>query len=133
MVGLCRNKVKISYRLYIGETEIIDEYGNATGEYAPQYSELKTAWLSITPNKGTSEMQFFGNQLDYDRTMTTSDTSLDIDEQSVLWLDGADTSKGYNFIVLRVAKSLNAIQYAIKQVDVNAVQSLESGGVTNAE
>ena len=39
MRTLLRNKSTFYYASYIGETEIIDEYGNATGEYAVSYSD----------------------------------------------------------------------------------------------
>ena len=34
-----RNKTSFYYALYTGQTEIIDEYGNATGQYSVQYSD----------------------------------------------------------------------------------------------
>lgn len=119
MRDLARNKQAIFYKPFTGTEELIDEYGNVTGSFKPTYGNLKSLRLSISANKGDTATQQFGNVLDYDRTMSTSDTSCGIDENSILWLDGADTSKPHNFIVKKVAKSLNAIQYAIKQVMVS--------------
>ena len=78
----------VRYLDFQGEEEIVDEYGNATGSYVPIYSELKSAMLCVSPNQGSSDVQQFGTLEDYDRTMTTSDAACEIDENSVLWIDG---------------------------------------------
>lgn len=119
MRNLRRNCQPVFYRLYTGEQEIIDEYGNATGTYVPQYGELKSAMLCVSPNKGASETEQFGSLEDYDRTMTTSDTRVDIDENAILWVDNADTDKPHNAIVKRRAPWFNSIQYAIQMVKVS--------------
>lgn len=119
MRSLLRNQQPVFFKLYQGEEEIIDEYGNPTGSYVPVYSELKSALLCVSPNKGSSEVEQFGSLEDYDRTMTTSDVRCAIDENSILWVDNADTSGPYNYIVKRRAPWKNSIQYAIRQVEVS--------------
>lgn len=120
MRDLRRNTYLVGYKLYEGQTEIIDEYGNATGSFIPQYSNLQTARLSVSPNKGTAESEMFGTLEEYDRTMVTSDTACPIDEKAVLWLDGADTSGPHNYIVQKRAPWKNSIAFAIKRVEVSA-------------
>lgn len=119
MRSLLRNQQPVFFKLYEGEEEIIDEYGNPTGSFLPVYSSLKSAMLCVSPNKGNSEVQQFGSLEDYDRTMTTADTTVAIDENSVLWVDGADTSGPYNYIVKRRAPWKNSVQFAIQQVKVS--------------
>lgn len=118
MRNLRRNQTAIYYKNYIGEDEIIDEYGNATGSFEKKYGGLKKIDISVSGNIGTSEYQTFGKNLDYDRTLSTSDMSCDIDENSILWLDGADTGKPHNYIVKKRSPTINQIQFAIKQVNV---------------
>ena len=118
MRSLRRNQQPVFYKLYEGDVEIIDQYGNPTGSFVPQYSELMSALLCVSPNKGNSEMQMFGTIEDYDRTMTTADTRIKIDENSILWLDGADTRGPYNAIVTRRAPWKNSVSFAIKTVKV---------------
>ena len=125
MRSLLRNQQPVFFKLYEGEQEIIDEWGNPTGSYAPSYSELKSAMLCVSPNKGNSEVEQFGSNEDYDRTATTADTLCEIDENSVLWVDGADTDGPYNYIVKRRAPWKNSIQYAIKQVTVSEYKARE--------
>lgn len=136
MRGLRINQQPVFYKLYEGEKEIIDMYGNPTGSYIPVYSDLKSAMLCVSPNKGSSEVEQFGSLEDYDRTMTTADTECQIDEDAVLWIDGADTDGPWNAIVKLKAPWKNSIQYAIKTVTVSqyeaqqaAYQAARSGDV----
>ena len=119
MRSLLRNQQPVFFKLYKGEEEIVDEYGNPTGSFLPVYSSLKSAMLCVSPNKGNSEVQQFGSLEDYDRTMTTADTKVAIDENSVLWVDGANTEGPYNYIVKRRAPWKNSVQFAIQQVKVS--------------
>ena len=82
MRSLLRNQQPVFYKLFEGEKEIIDQYGNSTGSYAPVYGELKSAMLSVSPNKGSTEVEQFGTLLNYDRTMTTADINVPIDENT---------------------------------------------------
>ena len=118
MLNLMRNLFPVNYKMYLGETEIIDDYGNKTGSFTPTYSDLRTVYLSVSPNKGSAESEMFGTLEDYDRTMTTADTSCEIDEDSILWLDGADTQKAHNYIVKRRSTWKNSVSFAIKKVDL---------------
>lgn len=119
MRSLLRNQQPVFFKLYEGEEEITDEYGNPSGSFLPIYSSLKSAMLCVSPNKGNSEVQQFGSLEDYDRTMTTADTKIAIDENAVLWVDGADTNGPYNYIVKRRAPWKNSVQFAIQQVKVS--------------
>ena len=119
MMNLARNTFPVWYKMYQGKEELVDEYGNKLGDYSSIYGELQMARLSISPNKGMSETEMFGSLDDYDRTMTTADTSCPIDENSILWLDGKDTSEPHNYIVKKRAPWKNSIAYAIKKVKVS--------------
>lgn len=112
MRDLRRNQVRITYRLYLGNEEIIDEYGNSTGQYTPLFGEEQLLFLSVSANKGDYSEQMFGDVLDYDRTMLISDPDCPIDENSRVTIDGQ------TYVVKAVARSLNAAQYAIKRIEV---------------
>ena len=113
----------VFYRLYEGQEEIVDQYGNSTGQFVPKYSDLKSAMMCVSPNKGTSETEQFGSFEDYDRTVTTVDSALDINEDAVLWIDGADTDGPWNYVVKAVARWFNSLQLAIAQVKVSPAQA----------
>lgn len=123
MRSLLRNQQPVFYKLYEGQEEIVDQYGNPTGSFIPLYSELKSAMLCVSPNKGNSEVEQFGSFEDYDRTMTTADANCPIDENAVLWVDGADTDGPWNYIVKMVGRWKNSAQYAIKKVKVSEYQA----------
>lgn len=122
MRNLRANLEPVFYKLYLGEEEILDQYDNSTGLYLPTYSKLKSTMLCVSPNKGSTEVYQFGTLLDYDKTMTTADTTCEIDEDDILWIDGADTDGPYNAIVKKKAKWKNSVQYAIKRVTVSEYQ-----------
>lgn len=126
MRNLMRNTQPVFYRLYEGQEEIQDEYGNSTGSYIPIYGPLKCAMLSVSPNVGTAETDQFGTITAYDRTMTTADTSLEIDEDDVLWVDGADTDGPWNYIVKKRALWKNSISFAIQEVTVSQYQDYQN-------
>jgi len=119
MRSLLRNQQPVFFRNYEGEEEIIDEHGNLTGSFVSKYSELKSAMLTVSPNKGNSEVEMFGSLEDYDRTANTADTSVEIDENSILWVDNADTNGPHNYIVKRRAPWKNSVSFAIKKVEVS--------------
>lgn len=112
MRDLKRNQVPITYRLYLGNEEIIDEWGNSTGQYTPLFGEEQSLFLSVSANKGDYSEQMFGNVLDYDRTMLISDPNCPIDENTRVTIDGQ------TYVVKAVARSLNVSQYAIKRIEV---------------
>ena len=120
MRSLLRNQQPVFFRLYEGEEEIVDQYGNSTGSYVPVYGELMSAMMCVSPNKGTAESEQFGTLLEYDRTMTTSDTRVKIDENAVLWVDNADTNGPWNYVVKKRAPWKNSVQFAISQVAIGA-------------
>lgn len=119
MRNLRRNLSTVFFKLYEGQGEIVDGWGNLTGSPVNKYGELQTARLCVSPNKGSSEAEMFGSLEDYDRTMTTADTACPIDENAILWLDGADTAGPHNYIVKKRAAWKNSVAYAVKKVTVS--------------
>lgn len=113
MRDLKRNQVKISYKNLVDKKEITDEYGNATGSYERIYSDVKELYISVSANRGDVEVQGFGAQLDYDRTLITSDMGCEINENSIIYIGGE------TYTVKARAVSLNQIQIAIKREEIN--------------
>lgn len=113
MRDLKRNQTKISYKNFLGKKEIIDGDGYATGSFKRIYSTPKTIYISVSANKGNAEVQGFGTQLDYDRTLITADMSCGINENSIVYIDG-DTYK-----VIKRADSLNQVQIALRKEEID--------------
>lgn len=123
MRSLRRNQQVVFYKNYEGLEEIYQN-GYPTGNFTPKYSDLKSAMLCVSPNKGASETEQFGSIENYDRTITTADTSIDIDEDTVLWVDGQDTDGPWNYIVKGVSRWKNSLQFAIAKVDVTEAEKV---------
>lgn len=121
MRNIERNKSDYYYSLLEKETPHTDEYGNEDGTFENVYSTPVKARANISSASGYAQAEQFGTAIQYDKVIVTDDMSCPIDENSVLWLDTIpeDSSTPYNYIVKRVAKSLNAISYAITRVDVS--------------
>ena len=119
MQNLARNTVTVWFRAYVGQTEIEDESGYKTGSFTPAYGPLQSAQLMVSPNKGDATLEVFGTLLDYDRTMVTADITCPIDEQTILWLDGASTEGPYTHYVKKKAPWKNSLAFAVKQVEVS--------------
>lgn len=121
-----RNQTAFWYRLYNPSPEpLIDEYGNETGEYAVSYLEPVQCNGNVSPAKGEVQLAQFGNLENYDKVIVTADMNCPIDENSVLYvgIEPVQSESGewsaHNYIVRRVAKSLNQIAIAISEVDVS--------------
>lgn len=118
MQNLARNCFTVWYKLYQGEQEIIDENGYKTGTVGPVYGPLQSAQMMVSPNRGDASLELFGTLLDYDRVVSTADTTCPINEHTVLWLDVASTDGPYTHYVKQRAPWKNSLVFAVKQVEV---------------
>ena len=119
--------------------EIVDEYGNLTGQYIVLYNEPVSFEANISPATGQSNTEQFGNLENYDKVIVIDDLNCSIDESSVLFIDKepeftdvttytptAITTTAeivsvplYDYTVGRRAASINSISLAIRKVTVS--------------
>lgn len=136
---LKRNQRPFYYCLYKEEIPILDDYGNETGQTIVVYDEAVEMMANISQATGQSNTEQFGNLENYDKVIVTDDLNCPIDENSVLFIDKepeykeADYNEAtaitfvestvqvpvYDYIVRRVAKSLNSISIAVSKVKVS--------------
>lgn len=78
---------------------------------------------NVSPASGQSQIETFGNLEAYDKIILTDDLHCPIDENTVLFIDHEPDATGENFdyVVKRIAKSLNFIAYAVSKVKVTAL------------
>lgn len=134
MKCMSRNKIKFFYALYESKTPIVDEYGNATGEYDIQRGKPTEFHANISAAKGETQTRQFGENESYDKVIVMDNSAPPIDEYAVLWVDRAPqldedgnlavNAKGaiitpHDYIVKKVAKSLNVVSLAISKVSVS--------------
>lgn len=122
---MVRNKATFYYALYTGQTELIDEYGNATGQYSVTYGNPIKALGNVSAAQGEMQTRQFGERESYDKVIVLDDVNTPIDEYSILWVDtlpllngDGSTDTPHNYVVKKVAKSLNSVTIAISKVSV---------------
>lgn len=114
---LRRNKRQIYYALFDRKEEIVDEYGNNTGEFRLIYSEPVGTVLNVSAARGESYTRQFGDLENYDKVIVANLGS-PIVETTVIWVDSLDTTQPYDYVVRKVATSLNNKLIAISKVSV---------------
>ena len=121
---MTRNKVTFYYALHSGQTEIFDEYGNATGQYSVTYGTPTKALGNVSAAQGEMQTRQFGDSESYDKVIVLDDVNAPIDEYSILWVDnlpdmiGDTTQTPHDYVVKKVARSLNSVSIAISKVRV---------------
>lgn len=131
---LLRNMRDFHFALYTGKNEIKDEYGNNTGEYEVTYSNLTKCKGNISAAQGEVQSRQFGDSESYDKVIVLDNTNIPIDEYSILWVDttplvdidcrlvlndDGEVITPHDYIVKKVARSLNSISIAISKVRVH--------------
>jgi len=130
---MVRNKSYFYYALYDCQTELTDEYGNATGQYDISYADPVKTLGNVSAAQGEIQSRQFGDSETYDKVIVLDNPSTPIDEYSILWVDTvpeltedghlALDEKGevktpHDYIVKKVARSLNGVSIAISKVAV---------------
>lgn len=117
MKCLKRNKRPFYFASYLRK----EKYGHT---YRPIYGDAVKLMGNISASKGTAETEQFGINLDYDKVIVLDDPECPIEETSILFIDIEPTRNDegdyiYDYVVKKVALSLNSVSIAIKRVDVS--------------
>ena len=104
---LQRNKQTFQYKNYVSDTDVQVD-GLYTGDREIVYSTPVTCQASISPASGYSQTEQFGVLDGYDKVIETHE-NLPVTETSKIIIDGEE------YIVRRIAKSLNYMAIAIKK------------------
>ena len=121
-----RNKSVYYYALFSEKKDIIDEYGNLTGENELIYEKPTKACGNISSAQGEVQSRQFGESLNYDKVIVLDNPLTPIDEYSILWVDilpslaeDGSTDTPHDYVVKKVARSLNSVAIAISKVTVS--------------
>ena len=142
MRTLQRNRQTIWFCTYHGLKEEYDEDGNLTGEHSPLYDAPCRASANVSPATGKDVVEIFGTDESYDKVLVIdwgkdviySPADYDgmitedgywfavgsIDENTVFFVDHAPNGReaeGFDYVVKRIAKSINGLAIAIKKVN----------------
>lgn len=126
MRTMARNKSVFYYALHSGQTEISDEYGNVTGQYNVVYTNPERKCGNISAAQGELQSRQFGESESYDRVIVLDEINTPIDEYAILWVDtlpllngDGSTDTPHDYVVKKVARSLNSVSLAISKVIVS--------------
>ena len=118
-----RNKSAVWYLLYDGKTMNMSDDGYDTGQMSVKYKNAVKMLANISPASGAAQVEQFGQFVSYDKVIATDNMSCPISEDTVLFVDKEPEYDGekplYDYVVKRVAKSLNSISIAISKVNVS--------------
>ncbi len=125
MRTMTRNKSVFYCSNYVGKTEIVDENGHKTGQYEVHYGEPVKMHGNISAAMGEIQSRQFGENVSYDKVIAFDNQNTSIDEYSILWVDtlpvladDGTTKTPHDYIVKKVARSLNELSVAISKVTV---------------
>lgn len=139
MRSLRKNTQPLYYATYSEEIKVYkrDENGNIEyveidGEQCPielgtvaGYNEPVIFYANISAGRGEAQADVFGSNVDYTRTISTTDMACPIDELTLIWIesepkynpDGTVNADSADYKVAAYpAKSLNNIVIAIKKL-----------------
>lgn len=130
---MTRNMTPFFYALYDTKEPILDEYGNESGEYEVRYHKPERSKANISAAMGETNTRQFGEDEAYDKVIVIDKPDTPIDEHSVLWIDTLPELTEYgelarneigevitpwDYVVKKVARSLNSVSYAVSKVNV---------------
>lgn len=120
---LKQNQQHFYYAQFNNKVPILDSDGYETGDYETGYSAPVSFYANISAGKGSSQEEVFGKEIDFTRTICTTDMNCQINEHSLIWIETepalkpdstADPDSADYTVATRPARSLNSIMIAIK-------------------
>lgn len=92
--------------------------------YRPIYGDAVRLMGNISPANGVTSVEQFGNNVDYDKVIVLSDPNCPITENAILFIDieperNDDGDYIYDYVVRKIARSLNSVSIAISKVKVS--------------
>lgn len=124
MRTLRRNTRTFWYALYLRREPVRDAQGRETLEQRMVYTDPVPARGNISPAQTRQSVQIFGGTGGFDRTIIPERADLPVDTYSVLWIDRAPydergNAAPYDYVVTKVARSLNGALLAVRRVEVS--------------
>lgn len=137
MRSLKKNMQKLYYSLYLEQITIYEKdndgniiYDEIDGERYPRIIAEKTGYnkpvffdANVSAGKGTAQEDVFGKDIDFTRTISTTDLTLPIDELSLVWIESVpkyledgtvDPNSADYKVAAKPARSLNQLMIALK-------------------
>lgn len=120
---LRRNKQAFYYAVIASSGIGYNEDGLETGGREITYTNPVYAKANISSAKNVDVVAVFGTELKYDKVLALEDAPFD--ENALLWIDtlpvlndDGSTDTPPDYVVKRIAKSLNSVMIAVSKVNV---------------
>lgn len=129
MRNLKKDERDMWYALYEGMEPIFDSAGDETGDYTMKYGVPVAFRASLSAGNGSAQREVFGVDIDFTRSISTTDMSLPITETSLVWYEtepglledgSADPDTADYEVVAPPADGLNTLVIALKARAKNA-------------
>lgn len=137
MRSLKKNMQKLYYSLYLEQITIYEKdndgniiYDEIDGERYPRIIAERAGYnkpvffdANVSAGKGTAQEDVFGKDIDFTRTISTTDLTLPIDELSIVWIESepkyledgtVDPNSADYKVATKPARSLNQLMIALK-------------------
>lgn len=137
MRNLKKNQQKIYYSIYADQITIYERdengeivYDEIDGEKIPRIIAERAGYnkpvffdANVSAGKGTAQEDVFGKDIDFTRTISTTDLTLPIDELSLVWIESepkyledgtVDPNSADYKVAAKPARSLNQLMIALK-------------------
>ncbi len=119
---LKRNQAVFYYSNYVGKDDLKDEHGSFTGETTTVYTKPVKVKGHVSAARGISRVEQFGSDLRYDKIIYLDKPKFPMDENSILFVDkkpeyDEDENPLNDYVVIKVARSLNSVAYAIRRIE----------------
>lgn len=119
MRGLMRNKRTVVYKNYVSTSYAEDESGHKTGKKPVTYSDPKSMYCTVSTPTGNTILEMFGTNENYDKVVVVDKPDMDIDENSILWIDRAyGENVTYDYIVKKIVRNHNFLTIGVRKVNV---------------
>lgn len=123
MRQLKKNQRKMYYALFDKMVPQIDENGDETGDPIAHYTAPVMFEASISSGKGSAQKEVFGVDVDFTRSISTTNLRLPITETSLVWYEtkpvllpdgSADPDSADYEVAAPPADGLNVLVIALK-------------------
>lgn len=130
MKCLRRNMTEFEYLPYLGTETDLNDDGEHTGEFRPEYDSAITYRGNISTPSGQTNQTFYGEDIRYTHTLVMDDPNCGIKENGLIYW------KGNRYDIMAVRPSLNAISIALRRQTDDSTASepgVDEGGVNGGE
>ena len=112
-----RNKRPVAYAFYNGATELTDELGNYTGEYAVRYTTPVKTLMNVSGGRGQADIALFGLTQTFARTATTEDLETKFTTETVFWIETDPDTEPFDYRVVAISRTINQVVLALAEVE----------------